>query len=220
MCFRHGTQQLRSSASIAATVWARRGTSSSPRSEKWDCVLMMMLYQSLQWMYVVTKTNSSSGLMIKVISNDFQIFYYQNVYQHVYIYLYYVSVATVHCERLSWGEHGEDPEAEAGPGGEGVRLLRREQENVSHWWHQSSDRALSVWAWTWNQTSCCTLHCKVTHFTHTVVVFLFWKVFILITGHQCLVCFISAFIIQHFNFLSVLKSTTSLSWSELCRTGK
>lgn len=37
----------------------------------------------------------------------------------MFIYIWYVFMATVHCEKFSGGEHGEDPEAEAGPGGEG-----------------------------------------------------------------------------------------------------
>lgn len=56
-------------------------------------------------------------------------------------------VAAVHCERFSGGEHGEDPEAEAGSGGEGFWLLKHRKENVSHWWHQSSDGAVDVFTW-------------------------------------------------------------------------
>lgn len=42
-----------------------------------------------------------------------------------------MSVAAVHRERFSGGEHGEDPEGEAGPGGESFWLHKHRQENIS-----------------------------------------------------------------------------------------
>lgn len=42
-----------------------------------------------------------------------------------------VSISPVHSEGLSGGEHGEDPEEEAGSGGDGFRLRKHEQEIIS-----------------------------------------------------------------------------------------
>lgn len=45
--------------------------------------------------------------------------------------LHFLLTATVYCERLGGGEDGGDPEEEAGPVGEGLRLLEQRQENVT-----------------------------------------------------------------------------------------
>ena len=50
----------------------------------------------------------------------------------LYFYFVCVCVAAVHSERLGGGEHGEDPEAEAGPDREGFRLHEHRQENIPH----------------------------------------------------------------------------------------
>ena len=42
-----------------------------------------------------------------------------------------VSISVVYSEGLSGGEHGEDPEEEAGSGGEGFRFHKHGQENIS-----------------------------------------------------------------------------------------
>lgn len=47
-------------------------------------------------------------------------------------YFLFLPVAAVHREGFSGGEHGEDPEEEAGPAGEGIRLHKHRQESVSY----------------------------------------------------------------------------------------
>lgn len=52
------------------------------------------------------------------------------------------SFPAVYRERLGGGEDGGDPEEEAGPVGEGLRLLQRPQENLPDRGHQGSAGAV------------------------------------------------------------------------------
>lgn len=64
-----------------------------------------------------------------------------------------MSVVAVHCEKLRGGKHGEDPEEEAGPGGENVWLHRHRQVKILYRGRQSSVRAVDVLLHTVSESS-------------------------------------------------------------------
>lgn len=45
--------------------------------------------------------------------------------------LHFLLTAVVYCERLGGGEDGGDPEEEAGPAGEGLRLHGQREEDLT-----------------------------------------------------------------------------------------
>lgn len=70
----------------------------------------------------------------------------EELYRFSFVCLF---VAAVHCEEFSGGEHGEDPEEEAGPGGEDVWLSYHRQAHISHGPHSSSVGAVDDSRWCW-----------------------------------------------------------------------
>lgn len=116
VCSRRGILPLRSSASTAATGWDRRGKLLSQRSAQNNHIWCIGAF----------------AFLIAVFC--FVLFTFC---------LHFLSTAAVYCERLGGGEDGGDPEEEAGPVGEGLRLHEQREEDITDQWRQTA--AGAVW---------------------------------------------------------------------------